>query len=241
MTDDVRIGMAREHVLEIVLNRPDMGNAITPAMALEIDAALGGLSTDVRVVVIRAEGADFCTGRAPAMPAAGSRLTAEALTQLVAEPILAFYDALAQAPVPVLTAVQGRAAGVGCALASMADLCIAADTAQFSIPEMEKDIAPTLVIHALADRVSRATLAHLILSRDAISATEARAAGLVGMTVPEARLLEEVWRIASQLSGNSAAVVRGTKRMLRKTGVEPVARRDLAALLNGATLAERYS
>ena len=210
-------------------------------MATQITEALATLSEDVRVVVIRGEGPDFCTGRAPAMPPPGSRLTAQALTELIAEPILAFYDSVAQVPVPVLTAVQGRAAGVGCALAGIADLCIAADTARFSIPEMDKDIAPTLVIHALADRVSRATLAHLVLSRDAISAADARAAGIVGLTVAPEQLLDETWRIAALLATNSPAVLRGTKRMLGKLGVEPTARRELAALINGAVSAERYS
>jgi enoyl-CoA hydratase/carnithine racemase len=241
MSQDVRIGMARDHVLEIVLDRPDKGNAITPAMATQIGEALANLAEDVRVVVIRGEGPDFCTGRAPAMPPPGSRLTAQALTDLIAEPILAFYDSVAQVPVPVLAAVKGRAAGVGCALAGIADLCISADTAQFSIPEMDKDIAPTLVIHALADRVSRATLAHLVLSRDAISAADARAAGIVGLTVTQEQLLEETWRIAALLATNSPAVLRGTKRMLRKTEVEPAARREIAALINGAVSAERYS
>lgn len=241
MSDDVRIGMAGDHILEIVLDRPEKGNAITPAMATRIGEALASLPEGVRVVVIKGEGADFCTGRAPVMPAAGSRLTAQALTDLIAEPILAFYDSVARVPVPVLAAVQGRAAGVGCALAGIADLCIAADTARFSIPEMEKDIAPTLVIHALADRVSRAALAHLIMSRDAISAADARAAGIVGLTVAEGELLDETRRIAALLATNSPAVVCGTKRMLRSTNVEVAARREIAALINGAVSAERYS
>jgi enoyl-CoA hydratase len=130
---------------------------------------------------------------------------------------------------------------VGCALAGIADICIAADTARFSIPEMDKDIAPTLVIHALAERVSRATLSHLVLSRDAISAADARAAGIVGLTVAPDQLLDETWRIAALLAANSPAVLRGTKRMLGKTGVERGARRQIAALINGAVTAERYS
>lgn len=241
MSEDLRIDMTGDHILEIVLDRADKGNAITPAMATRIGEALANLSDDVRVVVLRGEGADFCTGRAPVMPTAGSRLTAQALTDLIAEPILSFYDSIAQVKVPVLAAVQGRAAGVGCALAGIADLCIAADNALFSIPEMDKDIAPTLVIHALADRVSRATLAHLILTRDAISAADARAAGIVGLTVAEGRLLEETRRIAALLATNSPAVVRGTKRMLRSVTVAPAARREIAALINGAVSAERYS
>ncbi|MCJ9672940.1 enoyl-CoA hydratase/isomerase family protein, partial [Neorhizobium sp. SHOUNA12B] len=65
----------RGNVLEITLNRPDKGNALTPEMAQAITAALKSLSPETRVVLMNAKGGDFCTGRSAAMPAAGSRAT----------------------------------------------------------------------------------------------------------------------------------------------------------------------
>src|SRR5690606_15066748 len=91
MTDEVKIAQQDDGVLEIVLNRPEQGNALTPAMAKAIMAALEQLDTETRVVLLRAVGPDFCTGRSGAMPGAGSRATALDLRGMVSDPVLNFY------------------------------------------------------------------------------------------------------------------------------------------------------
>ena len=87
MTDDVRIN-AGDRVLEIVLNRPEQGNALTPAMAEAIAAAVTRVDADTRVVILRAEGPDFCTGRVSVMPRPGTKMTANDLRALVSDPVL---------------------------------------------------------------------------------------------------------------------------------------------------------
>jgi enoyl-CoA hydratase/carnithine racemase len=241
MTSDVKISVRDDNAVEVVLNRPTAGNALTPEMALAIGAALQALPAETRVVVLRAEGPDFCTGRSSAMPPAGTRATALDLRRVVADPVLDFYALLRHLPVPLISVVRGRAAGVGCALAGLADVAIAADTAVFSVPEMNHDIAPTLVMTALADRLPRAALARLVLTRDAVSAAEAKSLGLIGMVVPEADLERETDRIVGQLLKNSVPVVRGIKAFLTTSPeMSFTARREQAALINATVAAERY-
>ena len=241
MTDEVKIAQQDEGVLEIVLNRPEQGNALTPAMAKAIMAALRELDAQTRVVLLRAVGPDFCTGRSGAMPGAGSRATALDLRGMVSDPVLNFYAALREIPVPLIVAVRGRAAGVGCAIAALADVAIAADSARFQVPEMNHDIAPTLVMNALADRLPRAATARLVLTRDAVGAEEAKALGLVGVVVADEGLEGETARVVAQLCGNSVPTVRAVKAFL-STGPETsfAARKELAALLNCVATAERF-
>jgi enoyl-CoA hydratase len=241
MTDEVRIAVTDGHVLEIELHRPEHGNALTPAMAAAITAALVDIGDDVRVVLLKAAGSDFCTGRAGAMPAAGSKATALDLRRMVSDPVLDFYKVLREVPVPLVAEVRGRAAGVGCAIAALADVAVAADTARFQVPEMNHDIAPTLVMNALADRIPRAALARLVLTRDAVAAEEAKALGLIGRVVPEAELAAETARIVGQLAKNSVPVLRAVKAFMA-VGPETshAARKELAALLNSVATAERF-
>jgi len=241
MTDEVKIAQRDEGVLEIVLNRPEQGNALTPAMAKAIMAALAELDPEARAVLLRAAGPDFCTGRSGAMPGAGSRATALDLRGMVSDPVLNFYAALREIPVPFIVAVQGRAAGVGCAIAALADVAIAADSARFQVPEMNHDIAPTLVMNALADRLPRAATARLVLTRDAVGAEEAKALGLVGVVVADEGLEGEAARVVAQLCRNSVPTVRAVKAFL-STGPETsfAARKELAALLNCVATAERF-
>ena len=241
MTDEVKIAQQDEGVLEIVLNRPEQGNALTPAMAKVIMTALRELDSETRAVLLRAAGPDFCTGRSGTMPGAGSRATALDLRGMVSDPVLNFYAALREIPVPLIVAVRGRAAGVGCAIAALADVAIAADSARFQVPEMNHDIAPTLVMNALADRLPRAATARLVLTRDAVGAEEAKALGLVGVVVADEGLEGETARVVAQLCGNSVPTVRAVKAFL-STGPETsfAARKELAALLNCVATAERF-
>ena len=241
MNDDVKLGLRADNIFEVVLNRPAQGNALTPAMALAISAALKNLPDETRAVLLRAEGDDFCTGRASVMPAPGTRMTALDLRKLVADPVLDFYADLRSVEVPVIVSLRGRAAGVGCALAGLGDVCIAADTAIFSVPEMNHDIAPTLVMTALGDRISRGALARLVLTRDPVSAKEAQVLGIVGIVAPEAELGAEVERVLAKLAGNSVPVVKGIKAFLNASPEMSFAtRREHAALINAVVTAERY-
>jgi len=241
VTDEVKIAYRDDHVLEIELNRPEQGNALTPAMAEAISAALRALDPDTRVVLIRAAGADFCTGRSAAMPTAGTRVTALDLRRLISDPVLDFYQTLREMPVPFVTQIRGRANGVGCAIAALADVALAADTARFQVPEMNHDIAPTLVMNALADRVPRAALARLVLTRDAVEAAEAKALGLIGVVAAADALEAETQRIVGQLAKNSVATVRAVKAFLTAAPETSfAARKELAALINSVATAERF-
>ena len=141
-------------VLDVVLDRPDNGNRLNAAMSTAIIDAVSHLDDTVKLVRLRSSGADFCTGRESPMPAADSRPSAETLRRIVAAPPLELYDALKAVRVPVLAIVRGRAIGVGCALAGVCDLTLSADNAIYQIPEMERDIPPTLVMSALTSSSS---------------------------------------------------------------------------------------
>ena len=62
--------------------------------------------------------------------------------------------------------MQGEAIGVGCALAAVCDMTLAADDAVFQVPELNHNIAPTLVMWALINRVPYKTAAYLVYSRE---------------------------------------------------------------------------
>lgn len=241
MTVGVDISLGDDGVLEIVLNQPETGNTLTFEMTEQIERAARSLPPETRLVLMRAEGEDFCSGRQSPMPPAGSQVSIEELRARVAEPVLEFYAAIADIPVPVVSVIQGKAWGVGCALAGLADLAIAAESASFCIPEMNRDIPPLLVMTALVDRLPRAALARLVLSRDPIGAAEAAQIGLIGQAVPDGQLEAEVGRLRQGLAQNSVAVLRAVKGYLRAyPEMSGAARRELAASLNASAVSGRF-
>src|SRR3546814_8451081 len=113
-------------------------------------------------------------------------------------PILGVYDAFRRLPVPVLTLVQGRALGFGCAMVGASDVAIAAASARFALPEMKHGIPPTLAISALVPRVAAKTVADLIYSAEEIDASSAFAAGLLSRVVQDVALRSVETRVGEE-------------------------------------------
>lgn len=227
--------------LDIVLDHPENGNLIDAPMSEAIIAAISALDDTTKLVRLRSSSKDFCLGRVSPMPQQGAKPSAETLRRVVAAPPLALYDALKAVRVPTIAIVPGQAIGVGCALAGVCDVVIAADDAVFQIPEMERDIPPTLVMSALIGRVPVKTVAHMVLSRERLSADHARQAGLVSSVVPAAALDEEAARLTDTLLGCSAVTLRAVKQFLQLAPEMPASGASgFAAHLAATALSARF-
>lgn len=231
----------RDAILTLTLNTPANGNLIDAEMGKAIISALSTIDDSARLVCLRGAGADFCAGRvSPTPPPGASAPSAERLRQMVALPALAIYDAIKAVPIPTIAIVQGRAIGVGTALAAVCDLTLAAEDAQFQIPEMDRDIPPTLVMAALCDRVPLKSLAYLVLSRRVWSGHEAQAGGLVSMTCASEALQAESQTLISSMLACSPAALRACKQYLTHApGMDPVAASAFAGHLMGTALSAR--
>jgi enoyl-CoA hydratase len=228
-------------LLEIILNRPDKANYLSVEMGEAIIAALAAIDDTVKLVRLSGQGADFCGGRDSPIPTLGPKPSAETIRKVVAAPPLALYDAIRNAPVPVLGVVQGKAVGAGCGLAAVCDLTLCADNAQFAIPELERDIPPTLVMAALIGRVPLKTLSYLVCSRQVLDAHEAVAAGLVRQVVPAAQLTAEADKLVATMLGNSAVVLRAVKQfLLQAPEMSAQAASGFAATLAATALSARF-
>ena len=238
--DRVRVEY-RDAILTLTLNTPANGNLLDAEMGTSIIKALSNLDDSVRLVCLRGDGADFCAGRvSPTPPPGASAPSAERLRQMVALPALAIYDAIKAVPVPTIAIVQGRAIGVGTALAAVCDLTLAAEDAQFQIPEMDRDIPPTLVMAALCDRVPLKSLTFLVLSRRVWSGREAQTGGLVSMTFIAEDLQAEAQTLISSMVACSPVALRACKQYLSHApAMSPAAASAFAGHLMGTALSAR--
>lgn len=237
----IRTSMAADGGFDIVIDRPDAGNALTADMTTALASALAGLPDTVKFVVLRGQGGDFCAGRVSPMPPAGTVMTPAQLRARVADPVLDFYASVRNVSVPVIAVVKGQAYGVGCALAGLADVTLADNTAAFRIPEMDRDIPPLLVMTALSARLSRASLARMVLSREPLSAEVAQAIGLVAQACAPDEIEVVVAQFRQRLSTNSRTSLMAVKHFLN---VAPemsfAALKEYAAVSNSSAVSERY-
>jgi enoyl-CoA hydratase len=186
-------------VLEITLNRPEIGNAASDAMAIELAKLLLGAGESAEIVVLRGAGEDFCVGR----ETMGKRPPGAPLEALELrrrnDVVFNCYGAFRRCEVPVIGVVKGRAFGFGCAIAAVCDITLAADTARFQVPEMNHHIMPTMVMSALVDRVPRKALTYLVWSTAIVTPARAREAGIVSEVFPAAELDGAVEALCAQI------------------------------------------
>ncbi|HEY2228088.1 MAG TPA: enoyl-CoA hydratase/isomerase family protein [Xanthobacteraceae bacterium] len=175
-------------IFEITLNRPQDGNAASDDMAEQLTKLLRGAAGSADIIVLRGAGDDFCVGRSTAgrRPASNSPDALE--RRFGSDVVFDCYNAFRLSPAPIIGVVKGRALGFGCAIAAVCDITLAADSAQFQIPEMLHNIMPTMVMSALVDRVPRKTMSYFVYSTAMIGAARAREAGLVSEVFPLAEL-----------------------------------------------------
>lgn len=112
----------------ITLNRPDVMNALNAQMRAELLDAMRRASAAARVVVLTGTGRAFCSGQDLGDRAHVGDLDLERTLRDEYEPLL---RAIADCPVPVISAVNGAAAGAGANIALSADVVIAAESAVF--------------------------------------------------------------------------------------------------------------
>ena len=202
-------------VLEIMLNRPQIGNAASDAMAVELTKLLLGAAESSEIVVLRGAGDDFCVGREtmgkrpPGPPPEAFDLRRRN------DVVFNCYGAFRRCEVPVIGVVRGRAFGFGCAIAGVCDITLAADTARFQVPEMAHNIMPTMVMSALVDRVPRKALSYLVYSTAIVNAARALSYGLASEIVPEAQLDETVEALCRNILKAPLPATEAVKEYLR--------------------------
>lgn len=235
MSKAIRVADLGTPVATLTLDAPD-GNRLAVADVERLTAAIEDTAAHpaTRALVLTGAGTDFCLGRDAQRD---GPLRRDAVRNRVARPVLALYGAIRDVEVPVIGVVRGRATGLGCALAGACDVTLAADGARFSLPELRSGLPPTLVISALAGRVSAHALARLVLEGCEVDAREARAIGLIASHVADAQLDTAVADLLAATTSAPRASIAAVKRYLAITrGAAPV---DIAVDLLEAAIAAR--
>lgn len=214
-------------VLHVTLNRPESRNAMSLAMVNELMAVFGAVADDpaVRVIVLRGAGGHFCAG-GDIKDMAGAR------AQLASGESDAFYmlnrrfgemisTANAQ-PQVVVAVLEGAVLGGGFGLACVSDVAIAADDAQFGLPETGLGVIPAQIAPFVVQRVGLTQARRLALTGARFNGVEAARLGLVHEVAPAANLDERLEETLAQARRCAPHATRVTKQLVLDTLVQPL-------------------
>ncbi len=199
-------------VLWLVLNRPDVGNAMDDSLSDHLAVELEDAQThdEVHVVVVTGTGSSFCTGADIGGAAAHERFDVTALDR--ANRIIRSITHLDK---PVVAAVNGVAAGVGASVAFAADLCVATESASFLLTFARIGLMPDGGSSAtVAAAAGRSRAMRMALLAEPLPASEAYAAGLVSHVVPDAEFEEAVIDVARRLADGPPLAFAATKKAI---------------------------
>ncbi|WP_222848900.1 enoyl-CoA hydratase-related protein [Trebonia kvetii] len=201
---------------KIVLNRPDRMNAWSTGMAADLLSVLGDLASDdsVRAVMLTGAGRAFCTGAdlKDAVTADGATMDTDRILIDWYHPIV---TAIREMPKPVISAVNGPAAGAGVSLALSADLVVAKESAYFLLAFVNIGLLPdagsSLFIPA---RIGFARFAEMAMLGERLPAPKAADIGLINSSWPDDEFEKNAEALLTRLSNGPTRSYAGTKREL---------------------------
>ncbi len=202
-------------ILEIVIANKNRLNAASEAMHTDLAKLWRAIDadTEVRVALVRGEGANFSSGGEFDMI---ERMIADdaTLTRVWKEASDLVYN-LINCSKPVVSAIRGNAVGAGLAIALLADISIAADDAKILDGHTRLGVAAgdhAVLIWPLLCGLAKARY-HLLTNKP-LSGAEAERIGLVGLSVPDGEVLSKAYEIAAALAAGSPSAIQFTKRAL---------------------------
>ena len=205
----IRVEVA-QFVARVTLDRPPV-NAFTRQMYLDLGQLFDELGDreDVKCVVLQGAGQKAFSAGFDFKLFAADQTEDDPKRPLVLRRML---ESIRQCSVPVIGALNGPALGAGCVIAAACDICVAADTAVFSLPEVDFDRVGGSAY--VGSRTTKGFVRYMALTGRKVKALEAHAAGLVDFVMPSAELAPFVDGLAADIAAKKAHVLRHTKRAL---------------------------
>ncbi|MGA8848087.1 MAG: enoyl-CoA hydratase-related protein [Nocardioides sp.] len=206
----------QDGALWLTMNRPASFNAMSSAMNLALTGALreAGARDEVRLVVLTGTGDAFCAGADISTDGSGDdaidRFDVRAM-----DAANALIHAIVDCPKPVLAAVNGIAAGVGCSAALAADIIVARDSASFLLAFARIGFMPDGGSSAtVAAAIGRARAMRMALLAEPLSAQEAYDSGLVTHLATTAEYDAVVATLVRRLAAGAPLAQSATKRAI---------------------------
>ncbi|MDX6581843.1 MAG: 2-(1,2-epoxy,2-dihydrophenyl)acetyl-CoA isomerase [Solirubrobacterales bacterium] len=225
-----------DHAARITLNRPETLNSWNEQFGLDLKAALERAAEDdaVRAVLITGAGRAFSSGA----DLGEQRRGTEGESPDLSDRLQALYNpiilGIRELPKPVVAAVNGPAAGIGCALALACDLIVASESAFFLLAFVNIGLIPdggsTATVPA---RAGAARAAEMAMLGERVGAATALEWGLINRVVPDGELAGASELLVGHLAQGPTRAYANIKRLLNRS-LYP----DLAAQLDAEAEAQ---
>ena len=205
-------------VWRITLNRPDAGNALTPALAAELAAAFADRPAETRAILLLGNGPRFCVG-GDVQSFSDAEDTGAFVGQL-AHDWHEVIRLLLSTPVPVVAGIHGAVAGAGLGLVGACDVVVCARGTKLRPAYGAIGFSPDGGSSwALARALGAPRALELMLTNGSLSAADAHLLGLVGRLVEDDDLRESAIALAHEIAAGPVRAMVRTRALVRRAAV----------------------
>ena len=211
-------------VAVVRMNRPDRMNAYDFEMGKELLEGVLALAGDprVRCIVLTGTGKAFCAGGDVTMMGTFTDGAEARFLELTVR-LHAFIASLRRCPKPVISAVNGVAAGAGFSFALAGDIAVAARSARFTLAYQNIGLSPDGgASYFLARTLGTQRAMELTLTGRTLSAEEAAAWGLIQKVFPDETFEAEVAALAASIATGPTLAYAKAKELYNRALCQPL-------------------
>lgn len=204
-----------EGVLLVTLNRPEVHNAFNDEL---IEEAIGVFrevqQRDLRAVVLRGNGANFCAGADLHWMSRMVRYSRDENIRDSAN-LARMYATINECPIPVIGRIQGAAIGGGVGLVAVCDIAICTRDANFGLAEVKLGILPAVISPYMLAKIGQTHARALFMTGERFDAERALRIGLVHQVAEDIKALDvAVHETLEQLKSSGPLAVRECKKLI---------------------------
>lgn len=203
-----------QNVLSIRLNRPEIRNAFSPEMIVELTQAFRNVKDSHRLVVLSGEGSVFCAG-ADLKWMRDMVNFSQSDNEKDALQLHGLFESISECPAPVLGVVQGAAFGGGVGLVAACDFVLAHEKTQFCFSEVKIGIVPAVISRFVLDKSSPGLVGPWMISGRIFKSEQAQQMGLVHEIAEEDSLPEREAELIRSFTQAGPESVRVTKKLIQ--------------------------
>jgi enoyl-CoA hydratase/carnithine racemase len=194
-------------VLQATIDRPDQRNALNDDVLDGLGAVLDHADeSEVRVVVVRGAGGNFCAGGDLKSMASSFGQGAQAYREGFSG-LADLMEQLTETGALVVAAVEGYCLAGGMGLAASCDLVLAAESATFGTPEVDIGLFPAQALVPIMRTVNEKQGLRLLFTGEHISAEKAQEIGFTTDVVPDDKFEDELETLVDDLASSSPVMI----------------------------------
>jgi len=203
-------------VANVILNRPNIHNAMNEKMMKELTSCFQKLSKDdIKIIIISGEGKSFCAGA----DLNWMKSIAEYSKQENIEDsrlLLNLYESIYSCPKPVIGKVNGHAFGGGIGLFAACDIVISVPDCKFAFSEVKLGIVPSVISTYVVRRIGLSNMRRVFLTGERFDSNYAKEIGLVDFVVKNNELDEMVDKYVKILTSSGPNAIKEVKKLIEK-------------------------